>query len=407
MVCQCTLNAVAYSVLAYAAYCVFKAIYKIVYPFYLASAADLHQLAGARWAVVTGATDGIGKAYATEFAKKGFNVVLVSRTQSKLDATKEELAQKCPNIEIKTIAFDFTLANLDDYNKTLLDELKKLEIGVLVNNVGVSYEYPEVVHKIEGGNERLRDLVVVNTLPTTILTATVLSQMTTRHKGIIINISSSAAFAPMQLLATYSATKKYVNHFTEALKKLEIGVLVNNVGVSYEYPEVVHKIEGGNERLRDLVVVNTLPTTILTATVLSQMTTRHKGIIINISSSAAFAPMQLLATYSATKKYVNHFTEAVRREYAGQGITIQTVCPLMVATKLSKIRRSSFFAPFPEFFVKQALRTVGYVSETTGCFAHELQALVFALPDFLVDYVIAAEHKKTRAIALKKRSKTE
>lgn len=182
---------------------------------------------------------------------------------------------------------------------------------------------------------------------------------------------------------------------------------MNNVGVSYEFPEVVHKIEGGNERLRNLVVVNTLPTTILTATVLSQMASRHKGIVINISSSAAFAPMQLLATYSATKKYVNHFTETVRREYYGQGITIQTVCPMMVATKLSKIRRSSFFAPFPEFFVKQALRTVGYVSETTGCFAHEIQALLFALPDFLVDYIIAGEHKKIRAIALKKRSKTE
>lgn len=70
------------------------------------------------------------------------------------------------------------------------------------------------------------------------------------------------------------------------------------------------------------------------------MTDRKKGIIVNVASSAAYNPMALWAVYSATKKYVTWFTSILRREYENSGIIIQTVCPMMVATKMSKV---SFF----------------------------------------------------------------
>lgn len=60
-----------------------------------------------KWAVVTGATDGIGKAVSFELARRGCSVVLVSRTQSKLDAVAAELKDTCPNVEVKTEAVDF------------------------------------------------------------------------------------------------------------------------------------------------------------------------------------------------------------------------------------------------------------------------------------------------------------
>jgi len=60
-----------------------------------------------KWAVVTGATDGIGKAISFELAKRGSSVVLVSRTQSKLDAVAKELKEAYPKVEVKTEAVDF------------------------------------------------------------------------------------------------------------------------------------------------------------------------------------------------------------------------------------------------------------------------------------------------------------
>ncbi|KAE9548807.1 hypothetical protein FO519_007977 [Halicephalobus sp. NKZ332] len=308
-----TISLLGYVAFAYIAYRVFKALYNAFYPFYVASPADLHRLAGAKWAIVTGSTDGIGKAYAFELAKKGFNLVLISRTLKKLEDTKEEIQKKYSNVDIKLIAFDFTSADLSEYEKTI----------------------------------------------------------------------------------------------TAQIQKLEIGVLVNNVGYSYEYPDVLHKVEGGNQRLRDVLVCNTLPTTVLSSIVLPQMSDRHKGVIINISSSASYSAMQLWAVYSATKKYVTHLTDIIRQEYANKGITVQCVCPMMVATKMSKIRRGNFLAPNPDTYVKQALRSVGIVTETTGCFSHELQAWAFGLPEFIVNYFTSSHSYKTRALALKKRAKEQ
>lgn len=64
----------------------------------------------------------------------------------------------------------------------------------------------------------------------------------------------------------------------------------------------------------------------------------------------------------------------MRKEYANTKITIQTVCPMMVATKMSKVRKTSYFTPSPEEFAKQAVRSIGHVSETTGCLPHQIQA---------------------------------
>ena len=61
-----------------------------------------------KWAVVTGATDGIGKAYAEELADEGMNVFLMSRTQSKLDEVATEIEKENNGVETKTLAVDFS-----------------------------------------------------------------------------------------------------------------------------------------------------------------------------------------------------------------------------------------------------------------------------------------------------------
>lgn len=95
------------------------------------------------WAVVTGATDGIGKALAIELARKGMNVLLISRTQQKLDDVEKEIKDLYP-VAVKTLAVDCSIMN--DENKAKIqaavDEVS--DIGVLFNNVGVSYDFPLV-----------------------------------------------------------------------------------------------------------------------------------------------------------------------------------------------------------------------------------------------------------------------
>lgn len=80
---------------------------------------------------------------------------------------------------------------------------------------------------------------------------------------------------------------------------------MNNVGLSYEYPERLDCIEGGLKRVTDITVINTVPTTLLSAFVLKQMAIRKNGVVVNISSSSAYFPLFYWAIYSATKVFFN------------------------------------------------------------------------------------------------------
>ena len=93
--------------------------------------------------VVTGATDGIGKAMCFEFARKGMNVFLISRTESKLAATAKEIETECGGgVQTKYLSIDFS-----DFNEKAQEKVKNAlaalpDVGILVNNVGMSYPFP-------------------------------------------------------------------------------------------------------------------------------------------------------------------------------------------------------------------------------------------------------------------------
>jgi len=165
-----------------------------------------------QWAVVTGATDGIGKAYALELAKLGMKVVLISRTQEKLDQIAKEIGEK-HKVETKTIAFDFGARA--GYEK-IENELSSLDIGVLVNNVGMGYEYPEWFNEV--AVETFEKMINVNMLSLVKMTHIVLKGMLERKKGVMIHVSSASASLPVPLLTVYSASKAFVDFFARALQ---------------------------------------------------------------------------------------------------------------------------------------------------------------------------------------------
>ncbi|XP_066488195.1 very-long-chain 3-oxoacyl-CoA reductase [Tiliqua scincoides] len=166
------------------------------------------------WAVVTGATDGIGKAYVEELANLGMKIVLISRSQEKLDQVASEIREKF-KVETKTIA-----ANFEDrvtiYSK-IKAELEGLDIGILVNNVGMSYSYPEYFLEIPDLSNMIEKIISVNIYSVCQMTRMVLPGMLERSKGVIVNISSVAGHVPCPFMTLYSATKAFVNFFSQGL----------------------------------------------------------------------------------------------------------------------------------------------------------------------------------------------
>jgi len=168
-----------------------------------------------KYAVITGATDGIGKAYALALAKKGMSIVLISRTEAKLQAVKEEIdGKKYSGVDVKFIVCDYS--NFDDKAKANVKaQIAGLDIGVLINNVGVSYRYPMYFHELS--DEEVDALVEMNVNSTVWMTRFVLGGMVEKKKGAIVNISSGSAMYTLPLLANYSAAKSFIEKFTLAL----------------------------------------------------------------------------------------------------------------------------------------------------------------------------------------------
>jgi 17beta-estradiol 17-dehydrogenase / very-long-chain 3-oxoacyl-CoA reductase len=166
------------------------------------------------WAVVTGASDGLGKEFATQLASKGFNVVLVSRTQSKLDALAQELENKYSGVQTKVLAMDYAKDNDADYQR-LSQLISGLDIGILINNVGQSHSIP--VPFLETADAEIKNIVTINcfgTLKTTKIVAPILVQ---RKKGLILTVGSFAGWMPTPLLATYSGSKAFLQHWSSSL----------------------------------------------------------------------------------------------------------------------------------------------------------------------------------------------
>ncbi|KAK6429988.1 hypothetical protein LTR95_013862 [Oleoguttula sp. CCFEE 5521] len=165
------------------------------------------------WALVTGASDGLGKEYALQLAAKGFNVLLVSRTQSKLDTLASDISSKY-KVETKTLAMDFAANNDKDYAK-LAALVKDLDLSILINNVGLSHSIPVPFN--DTPEQEIKDIITINCLATLRVTQLVTPGLISRKRGLILTMASFGGVLPTPLLATYSGSKAFLQQWSTAL----------------------------------------------------------------------------------------------------------------------------------------------------------------------------------------------
>ncbi|XP_075045000.1 hydroxysteroid dehydrogenase-like protein 1 [Mixophyes fleayi] len=164
------------------------------------------------WAVVTGATDGIGKAYAEELASHGVNIILVSRNIEKLQKVSGAITE---NYGVKThfIVADFSLGR--EVYPSIKEGLRDVDVGILVNNAGVAYEYPQFFNEVP--EDKVWEIVNVNIAAAVMMVHIVLPGMVERNRGAIINISSASCYQPVPLLTLYAASKTFLDTFSRTL----------------------------------------------------------------------------------------------------------------------------------------------------------------------------------------------
>src|SRR4026208_1235439 len=161
--------------------------------------------------LITGASSGIGAAFARKLAGRGRNVLLVARSEDKLIALCNELG-RLTSIRAQYLALDLTDP---EARSQLFEETKKrdLEIDTLINTAG----FGSMNDFANLDLERELEMIELNITAVVDLTHRFLGPMRERKRGTIINVASTAAFQAVPHMATYAATKAFVLSFSEAI----------------------------------------------------------------------------------------------------------------------------------------------------------------------------------------------
>lgn len=188
------------------------------------------------YALITGASMGLGKAFAHELAKKGYNLLLVALPGEGLEVLASDLNRTGLDVKI----FEMDLSDMEQV-KLLAEKVNTYPLEVLVNNAGIGgsgkFELTEI--------ERIIKIIQLNVLALSLLTRLLLPNLLNR-KSYVLNVSSMAAFSPMGYKTVYPASKAFVHNFSrglyEELRNSSVFVSVVNPGPMATSPEIRDRI---------------------------------------------------------------------------------------------------------------------------------------------------------------------
>ena len=193
-----------------------------------------------QFAIVTGASQGLGKAFVVELARRKINLILVSLPCQQL----EQLAGKISaEFQVEVHSFETDLSKPKNVLELAKRINEKFQVFILINNAGL------------GGSQRFTDvssryiinILQVNVVAISVLTHQLLPNLMNRQQAYILNVSSMAAFSPVGYKTVYPASKSFVHSFSrglcEELKNTNVFVSVVNPGAMKTNAEVTKRIE--------------------------------------------------------------------------------------------------------------------------------------------------------------------
>ena len=199
------------------------------------------------YALITGATDGIGKEFCIQLAKLKFNLILVSRNIEKLKKVSDELKNKFINLQTILIEFDFSKKfSIKDYEKFFLNnkEIKNLDISILINNIGISQRELFSNYTLEF----IMDTININIVSQSLLTKIFINKLLNRNKkSAIISMSSYSATLPLILSSIYCASKIYDDYLIRAIAEENKGKNIDFLSVRPQYVNTPSRAEHKKE----------------------------------------------------------------------------------------------------------------------------------------------------------------
>eukprot|EP00347_Sterkiella_histriomuscorum_P019711 403340581 len=222
---------------------------------------------GNGYVMITGSSDGIGKVVALDTARSGFNLILVSRSQNKL----EDVAQQCkeinPNIDVQTIPIDFSTAQPDQYKHIFTDQIQGKRVQVLMNVAGLN----DQVKLFEVPPQHIQDMIKINIFSQVFMTKYMREHVKQhKQKSAFVHFSSILSQMPLPFHAVYSGTKRFnqvfgdcvavsSNHWSKMRRQKQIDQLIvqpsgvtTNMTQYHEDPMFVKPGQVSYGLLRDL-----------------------------------------------------------------------------------------------------------------------------------------------------------
>jgi 17beta-estradiol 17-dehydrogenase / very-long-chain 3-oxoacyl-CoA reductase len=169
------------------------------------------------YVLITGGSEGIGEALATEFASRGFNLILISRSMEKLQLAKKTIESKFKKCKVVIASFDFNMIDRPenfDLQKAFGLDFSKLDVSIVVNNVGIGRNGTFY----ESDEESIKKMIRVNIVPEVLLTRYFISIFLKRkNRSAFLNLSSLSEIHALPFYDLYGATKKFNSHFSESI----------------------------------------------------------------------------------------------------------------------------------------------------------------------------------------------